>query len=358
MTGSTQEFGHGLEPGARGFASDNYSGVHAEVLAALQSANIGHESAYGDDQYTRRLQEVFRAHFGAQAAVYPVFNGTGANVVALQALTTRWASVVCSSSAHIHVDECGAPEKVAGLKLLPVQAPDGKLTPGLVDLEARGFTDVHRAQPQVVSITQTTELGTAYSVDELGALCDHCHRLGMRVHMDGSRVANAAAFLGVPLREFTTDVGVDALSFGGTKNGLMFGEVVVVLAPDAAPGLEYVRKSSMQLASKMRFISAQFEVLLGTDLWLRSASHANAMARRLAAGVRDAPGLQIARPVQANAVFAVLPPQVTDRLQQRFRFYTWDESTGEVRWMTTFDTTAEDVDAFAAAVREELAAAT
>jgi len=355
---SDQRTGRGLEPGARGFASDNYSGVHAEVLAALLSANVGHETAYGDDQYTRRLHDVFRAHFGGQAAAYPVFNGTGANVVALQALTTRWASVVCTSSAHIHVDECGAPEKVAGLKLLPVRTPDGKLTTELVDLEARGFSDVHRAQPQVVSITQTTELGTAYSVDELGALCDHAHRLGMRVHMDGSRVANAAAFLGVPLREFTTDVGVDALSFGGTKNGLMVGEVVVVLAPGAAPGLEYVRKSSMQLASKMRFISAQFEVLLGTDLWLRSASHANAMARRLAAGVRDAPGLQIARPVQANAVFAVVPREVAARLQQRFRFYTWDESTGEVRWMTTFDTTEEDVDAFAAAIREELAAAT
>ena len=209
-----------------------------------------------------------------------------------------------------------------------------------------------------MSITQTTELGTAYSVDEVGALCEHSHRLGMRVHMDGSRVANAAAHLGVPLREFTTDVGVDALSFGGTKNGLMVGEVVVVLTPDAAPGLEYARKSSMQLASKMRFISAQFEALLGADLWLRSASHANAMARRLAAGVRDMPGLTIVRPVQANAVFAVLPRQVTARLQQRFRFYTWDESTGEVRWMTTFDTTEQDVDTFASAIREELAAAT
>jgi threonine aldolase len=350
--------GQGSVLGVRGFASDNYSGVHPEVLAAIHAANVGHETAYGEDRYTRRLQDVFRDHFGRQASAYPVFNGTGANVVALQALTSRWASVVCTATAHIHVDECGAPEKVAGLKLLPVQTPDGKLTPELMDVEARGFTDVQRAQPQVVSVTQTTELGTAYSVEELATLCEHAHRLGMRVHMDGSRVANAAAFLGVPLRTFTTDVGVDALSFGGTKNGLMVGEVVVVLAPDAAPGLEYVRKASMQLASKMRFISAQFEALLGTDLWLRSASHANAMARRLEAAVRDAPGLAILRPVQSNAVFACLPKEVTARLQRRFRFYTWDETSGEVRWMTTFDTTEQDVDVFAAAIRDELASAT
>jgi threonine aldolase len=243
---------------------------------------------------------------------------------------------------------------VGGLKLLPVPTPDGKLTPALVDTEARGFDDVHRAQPQVVSITQSTELGTAYSVDEVAALCEHAHGLGMRVHMDGARLANAAASLGVPLRAFTTDAGVDVLSFGGTKNGLLLGEVVVVLDPAAAPGVEYVRKSSMQLASKMRFVSAQFEALLGTDLWLRSATHANAMASRLAAAVHGLPGLSVSRPVQANAVFAVLPSEVTARLQERFRFYTWDAATGEVRWMTTFDTTEADVDAFAAAIREEL----
>ncbi len=264
--------------------------------------------------------------------------------------------MVCTSTAHIHVDECGAPEKVGGLKLLPVRTPDGKLTPALVDQEARGFDDVHRAQPQVVSITQTTELGTAYSVDELAALCEHAHGLGMRVHLDGARISNAAASLGVPLRAFTTDVGVDVLSFGGTKNGLMLGEVVVVLDPAAAPGVEYVRKSSMQLASKMRFVSAQFEALLGTDLWLRNATHANAMAQRLEAAVRGIDGVAVQRPVQANAVFAVLPKPVTARLQKRFRFYTWDEATGEVRWMTTFDTTEADVDVFAAAIREEMAA--
>jgi threonine aldolase len=344
------------DPTVRGFASDNYSGVHTEVLAAVAAANGGHQTSYGDDAYTERLQEVFRSHFGSQASAYPVFNGTGANVVSLQAMTTRWGSVICTYSAHIYVDECGAPEKMGGLKLLPVRTPDGKLTPELVDVEARGFDDVHRAQPQVVSLTQTTELGTAYSVDELAALCEHAHGLGMRVHMDGARVSNAAASLGVPLRAFTTDVGVDVLSYGGTKNGLLLGEVVVVLDPDAAPGVDYVRKSSMQLASKMRFVSAQFDALLGTDLWLTSASHANAMARRLEEAVRDIDGVVVQRPVQANAVFAVLPKAVTARLQKRFKFYTWDEATGEVRWMTTFDTTEQDVDAFAAAIREEMAA--
>ncbi len=344
------------DPAVRGFASDNYSGVHPQVLDAIAAANGGHQTSYGDDVYTERLQEVFQAHFGDQAQAYPVFNGTGANVVSLQAMTSRWGSVVCTSTAHIYVDECGAPEKMGGLKLLPVRTPDGKLTPDLVDVEARGFDDVHRAQPQVVSLTQTTELGTAYSVEEMVALCEHAHARGMRVHVDGARISNAAVSLGLPLRAFTTDVGVDVLSFGGTKNGLLLGEVVVVLDPAAAPGVDYVRKSSMQLASKMRFVSAQFDALLGTDLWLRNATHANAMAQRLEAAVRGIDGVAVQRPVQANAVFAVLPKDVTARLQKRFKFYTWDEATGEVRWMTTFDTTEQDVDAFAIAIREEMAA--
>jgi threonine aldolase len=344
------------DAGVRGFASDNYSGVHPEILEAIAAANGGHQVSYGEDAYTEHLQEVFRAHFGEQAAAYPVFNGTGANVVSLQAMTSRWASVICTSTAHIHVDECGAPEKVGGLKLLPVRTPDGKLTPELIDAEARGFGDVHRAQPQVVSLTQSTELGTVYSVQELAAVCGHAHSLGMRVHLDGARISNAAASLDLPLRAFTTDVGVDVLTFGGTKNGLLLGEVVVVLDPSAASGVEFVRKSSMQLASKMRFVSAQFDALLSGDLWMRSARHANAMARRLEAAVRDVPGVSVQRAVQANAVFAVLPKPVTARLQELFRFYTWDESTGEVRWMTTFDTTEADVDALAAAVREQMAA--
>ena len=339
----------------RGFASDNYAGAHPEVLAALADANEGHQVAYGEDAYTARLQQVMRKHFGEQAVAYPVFNGTGANVVALQALTHRWEAVVCTETAHIHSDEGGAPEKMAGLKLLTVPTPDGRLTPDLVDRQAWGFGDEHRAQPAVVSLTQSTELGTCYTPDQVAALVEHAHERGMRVHMDGARIANAAAHLGVPMRAFTTDVGVDVLSFGGTKNGLLAAEAVVVLDPDAVVGLQYLRKTSMQLASKMRFFSAQLVALLSSDLWLRSAGHANAMARRLEAAVRTVPGVQVTQPVEANAVFAVLPREVTARLQKRFRFYTWNEHTGEVRWMCAFDTTRKDVDAFAAAIAEEMA---
>jgi threonine aldolase len=343
------------DPLSRGFASDNYAGVHPEVLTALALANGGHQVAYGEDVYTGHLQEVFRGHFGPATEVFPVFNGTGANVTALQAVTERWGAVICAETAHINTDECGAPERVGGLKLLTVPTPDGKLTPELIDRQAYGFTDEHRAQPQVVSITQTTELGTCYTPQEIAALCDHAHRLGLPVHMDGSRIANAAATLEVPLSRFTSEAGVDILSFGGTKNGLLLGECVVVLNPDRARALPYLRKASMQLASKMRFVSVQFEALLAGDLWLRGARHANAMARRLERAVRDVDGVRVTRPVESNAVFAVLPRAAAERLQKRYRFYFWDEATGEVRWMCAFDTTEQDVDAFAAALVEELA---
>jgi len=343
------------DPEVRGFASDNYAGVDPEVLEAMTRANGGHVPSYGDDVYTNRLQEVFRGHFGDRATAYPVFNGTGANVVALQAATQRWHSVICAESAHIHVDECGAPEKMGGLKLLTVPAPLGKLTPESIDSQAWAFDDEHRAQPGVVSITQSTELGTLYTVDEVAAIVERAHGRGMAVHLDGARIANAAAALEVPLAAFTTDLGVDIVSFGGTKNGLMFGECVVVLNPQAVRGMDYIRKSSMQLASKMRFVSAQFDALLSGDLWLRNARHANAMAQRLEAAVRSTPGAKVQRPVQANAVFAVLPRDVTERLQTRYPFYVWDEQTGEVRWMTSFDTTETDVDSFATALQQEMA---
>ncbi|WP_433254954.1 threonine aldolase family protein [Streptosporangium sp. CA-135522] len=342
------------DPLVKGFASDNYAGVHPEILQAIALANEGHQISYGDDVYTRALQEVFKKHFGPTAEAWPMFNGTGANVVALRAMTAHWEAVVCAETAHIHVDEGGAPERSAGLKLLTVPTPDGKLTPELIDRQAWGFGDEHRAQPKVVSITQSTELGTLYTPGEIKAICDHAHQLGMHVYLDGARAANAAAALDVPLRAFTTDAGVDVMSFGGTKAGLMLGEAVVVLNPDAARGLRYLRKSSMQLASKMRFVSVQFEALLAGDLWLRNARNANAMAQRLAAAVREIPGVEVPRPVQANAVFAILSPEVTERLQKRFRFYVWNQATGEVRWMTAFDTTEADVDAFAAAIAEEM----
>jgi threonine aldolase len=338
------------DPEIRTFASDNYSGVHPEVLAALAEANDGHQVAYGEDVYTERLHSVLAGHFGQPVDVFPVFNGTGANVVALQSLLPRWGAVVCSTNAHIHCDENGAPERMGGMKLLPVYAPAGKLTPELIAKEAWGWGDEHRAQPLAVSITQSTELGTVYTPDEIEAITDFAHENGMAVHMDGSRIANAAASLGVPLSAITTDVGVDIVSLGGTKNGLIFGEAVVSLS-DHADGLIYLRKLSMQLASKMRFVSAQLIALWGDDLWLRSASHANEMAARLAAGLAGVPGVEITQPVQANAVFAITSDEVAETVRSQFRFYDWDASRGERRWMCSFDTTEADVDAFVAAVR-------
>ena len=340
----------------RGFASDNYAGAHPEVIAAIGAANGGHQVAYGEDVYTARLQEVMRGHFGEQVEAFPVFNGTGANVLSLESILPRWGAVVCTGNAHIHTDENAAPERIAGLKLLTVPVSDAKLTPELIDTEAWGWGDEHRAQPLAVSITQSTELGTAYTPAEVRAIADHVHERGMTLHMDGARLSNAAASLGVPFREFTTDAGVDILSFGGTKNGLLFGEAVVVLNPDVSQGLIYLRKMNMQLASKMRFVSAQLIALLEGDLWLRSASHANAMAQRLRAAVEGIDGVTLTQQTQANAVFAILPVGVADRLRESFRFYDWNPATREVRWMCAFDTTEADIDAFAAALTRELAA--
>ncbi|MEO8907110.1 MAG: low specificity L-threonine aldolase [Microbacteriaceae bacterium] len=345
----------------RGFASDNYAGVHPEVLAAITAANGGHQIAYGEDVYTERLQHVFARHFGEGVQAFPVFNGTGANVVGLQSMLPRWGAVVCASTAHINTDENAAPERVGGLKLLTVDTPDGKLTPELIDRQAWGWGDEHRAQPLAVSITQTTELGTCYTASEIRAIADHAHSLGMKLHVDGSRIANAAATLSAPLRDFTSDAGVDVLSFGGTKNGLLLGEAIVVLNPDAAEGLPYLRKLNMQLASKMRFVSAQLIALLDGDLWLRSAQHSNAMASRLRGSLEEAvasgsiAGLNFSQATQANGVFATLPAGVADTLRASFRFYDWDAARNEVRWMCSWDTTESDIDAFVAAIKRELA---
>ena len=342
------------DPNIRGFASDNYSGVHPEVLAAIAAANDGHQVAYGEDAYTARLQEVMAHHFGDGVEAFPVFNGTGANVVGLQSMLPRWGAVIAASTAHINVDEGGAPERVAGIKILNVATEDGKLTPELIDREAWGWGDEHRAQPLVVSITQSTELGTLYTPDEIRAIADHIHPLGMRLHLDGARISNAAASLGLPLRAFTRDAGVDVLSFGGTKNGAMIGESIVVLDPEASAGLTFLRKLDMQLSSKMRFVSAQLIALLEGDLWLRNATHSNAMAQRLRAGVEAGiadgtiSGVAFTQPTQANGVFATLPDGVADRLRAAFRFYDWDAARNEVRWMCSFDTSETDVDAFVA----------
>jgi threonine aldolase len=349
------------DTGYRGFASDNYAGVHAEVLDALAAANGGHQVAYGEDVYTQRLQRFVRDEFGEAAEVFPVFNGTGANVVALTAVLPRWGAVVASATAHIHTDEAGAPERVSGLKLLPVPTPDGKLTPELIATEAWGWGDEHRAQPLAVSITQTTELGTLYTPEEVRSIADFAHERGMALHVDGARIWNAAAALDVPFREFTSEAGVDVLSFGGTKNGLLGAEAIVVIDPARVEGLLYLRKLSMQLASKMRFISAQLLALVDDGLGLRSAAHANAMAARLrgaldegiASGqIRD---LSFSQQTQANAVFAVLPNDAADRIRERVRFYDWDRAAGQVRWMCAWDTTEADVDGFVTAIREELA---
>jgi threonine aldolase len=342
------------DPEARQFASDNYAGAHPEVLAAIALANGGHQVSYGEDAYTEHLQVIMAGLFGEGVQTYPVFNGTGANVVGLQALTDRWGAVICAETAHINVDEGGAPERMGSLKLHTVATPDGKLTPALVDRHAWGFDDEHRAMPQVVSITQSTELGTLYTPDEVRALAEHAHGLGMRLYLDGARLANAAAALDVPLRAFTSDAGVDVLSFGATKNGALAGEAVVILNPDGVSHLKHLRKLSMQLASKMRFVSVQFEALLADGLWLRLAGHANAMAQRLAVGVREIDGVEILYPVEANGVFARLPHDVSRRLMERHRFYFWDEAAGDVRWMCSFDTTEDDVDAFLGALREEM----
>ena len=332
------------------FNSDNYAPVLPEVMAALAAVNEGHAPAYGADAVTARVEALLREQLGDEARAFLVLNGTGANVVALRSMLRPWQGVVCAESAHLNGDEGGAPEAVGRMKLLTVPTADGKLTPELVSTKLTRLGDEHAVQPGVVSVTQSTELGTLYTVDELRALADHAHANGMRLHIDGARLGNAAAALGMPLRAITTDVGADAVSFGGTKAGLMLGEAIVLPRGDNAEALPYLRKQSMHLASKMRFVAAQFEALLTDELWRRSAAHSNAMAARLAAAVRDLDGVMITQRVQANVVFAILPPGVAEALQREWGFYTWDEHTGEVRWMCSWDTRPDDVDAFAAAI--------
>ena len=332
--------------GPRAFASDNWAGIHPEVLEAIARANVGHAESYGADPVTTEAIGHFRRHFGADADVYFAFNGTGANVVGLQSLLRPFEAVICAESAHINVDECGAPERFLGSKLVALPTPDGKLTPELVERSVTGIGDEHHVQAKVVSITQSTELGTCYRVDEVAALAAWAHGRDMWLHLDGARLSNAAAFLGVGLGAFGSAAGVDVLSYGGTKNGALAAEAVVSFLPADQSPLRYIRKQSMQLASKMRFVSAQFCALLAGDLWRTNADHANLMARRLADGVATVPGVKLPYPVEANGVFAVLPAAVADALKAEHPFYTWDEATGVMRLMTSFDTTAEDVDVF------------
>ena len=334
----------------RGFASDNYAGVHPEIMAAMLAVNEGHEIAYGEDTVTARLDALMQEHFGSQALAFPMFNGTGANVVALQACTKRWEAVICAETAHIVTDEGGAPEKMAGLKLWTIPTPDGKLTPELIDTQMFDIGSVHRAQPAVVSITQTTELGTLYTAAEIKAIGDYCKKHGLYLHLDGARISNAAAALGAKFRDFTTDAGVDIVSFGGTKIGAMGAEAVVVLNPALIDSIAFLRKTSMQLGSKMRFMSAQLIALIEGDLWSRNATHANKMAAKLDAGLR-AMGVEIPNPTQANAVFPIFSEAQTAKLQEQYRFYVWNVATGQVRLMCSWDTAEEDIDGFLAVAK-------
>jgi threonine aldolase len=334
------------------FASDNNAGIHPRVLAAIEEANHGHVLAYGEDPFTERGVETLKRHFGKDADVFFVLTGGAANVLSLDALIESHHAILCADTAHLHVDECAAAERFIGVKLVDVPARDGKLTPDDVLRARKDVGDPHRVQLKVVSITQPTELGAVYSLAEIRALCDAAHRLDLWVHMDGARLANAAAHLDAPLAAITRDAGVDVLSLGGTKNGLFIGEAVVFFDRTHARDFAFRRKQAMQLVSKMRFIAAQFIALFEGDLWLENARHANAMAKRLADKVGTIPQIQLARPVQSNAVFARVPDPIVRRLQTRHHFYVWAPETSEVRWMTAFDTTEESVDAFAAFIAE------
>jgi len=334
------------------FGSDNHAGAHPDVLAAVVEANAGQALPYGDDEVTAHAIGLLRTHFGQEAEVLFALNGTGANVIGLQAMTRSFESIVCAESAHINVDECGAPEKFLGSKLVDVATTGGKLTPTLVERASGGKGDPHHTQARVVSIANSTELGTVYSLEEIREISAYAHAHDMLVHLDGARLANAAVSLGVDVGELGAASGIDVLTFGATKNGALGAEAVIVLRPDLVPAMPYIRKQAMQLASKMRFVSAQFVALLTDDLWRRNAEHANAMARRLAVGVEGIPGVRVTDAVGANAVFAVLPPEVTAELQEEFTFYVWNQATGQVRWMTSWATTPEQVDAFVSRIRE------
>jgi threonine aldolase len=334
----------------KGFASDNYSGIHPEILAAIFEANNDHEISYGEDKYTQQAQKLFNKIFG-NVDVYYCFNGTGANVVALKNCLLPFQSVICAETAHINADECGAPTQSIGSSLITLKTQDGKLTPELIKPLLSRIGNVHNTQPKVISISQSTELGTIYSIDELKYLCNFAHQHHMFVHMDGARISNAVASLGVELKEATIDCGVDIMSFGGTKNGLMIGEVVLIFNDNLKKNAPYFHKQTAQLFSKNRFIAAQYIALLNNDLWLRMASHSNKMAFLLAQKISEIENVTITHPVQANAVFAIIPSHAVKPLQEAYRFYVWDDTTMELRWMCSFDTTEEEVNGFVALLK-------
>jgi threonine aldolase len=336
----------------RSFASDNNAGVHPEVIEAMSAANEGHVVAYGDDPFTERAVKVFQKHFGKDIAVYFVFGGTGANVLGLKAITNTYEAVICAETAHINVDECGAPEKFTGCKLLSARTPDGKLRPEQIKPFLHGVGFEHHVQPRVISVSQATEMGTVYTKSELKTLARFAHDHNLLLHVDGARIANAAVSLNASLKEITADAGVDVLSFGGAKNGMMYGEAVVFFDKKRATDFKYIRKQGMHLPSKMRFISAQFEALLSGDLWRRSAAHANRMARLLASELEKIPNVKLTQPVESNGVFAEIPAKYIPVLQKKYFFYVWNEETSECRFMASFDTTEDDIRDFVALVRK------
>jgi threonine aldolase len=336
----------------RGFASDNNSGIHPEILNALSAANEGHAVGYGGDELTQQAIRRFKQEFGEQTDIYFVFNGTGANVLSLSTLTRSFHSVICADTAHIQTDECGAPEKFTGSKLLPVATVKGKISPEGISKYLHGFDFEHHSQPGIISISQVTELGTIYTLEEIKAITTLAHQYGLFVHMDGARIANAAVALGLPFRAFTVDAGVDVLSFGGTKNGMMMGEAVLFFNPELAKSTKYIRKQSMQLYSKMRFVSAQFLAYFNNELWKRNATHSNKMAKLLEKQVREIPNIQLTQEVEANGVFAIVPREIIPLLQEKYFFYMWDEHRSEVRWMTSFDTQEEDIANFIALIKK------
>ncbi len=346
----------GFAPPETSFASDNAAGVLPEVMEALVAANRGPALAYGADDWTRRACDAFRDLFGSPVETCLVWGGTGANVVALGSLCRSWEGVICPSSAHINVDECGAPETVAGVKLLPVVTTDGRLPPEAIDEAAAATGNPHHVQPRLVSISQSTEYGTLYSVDEIAEICDTAHRHGLLVHLDGARLGNAVAAEDCEAITMTFDAGVDVVSAGGTKAGMMYGEAVVFARPELATHAEFVRKQAAQLPSKMRFVAAQFLALLDGDLWLRTCGHANAMASLLAARMSSIDGVTVTQEPQVNAVFALIPPEALAPLQEWSFFWEWDHARTEVRWMTSSATTPADIDTFVAGVAEVVGA--
>jgi threonine aldolase len=338
----------------RGFGSDNNAGIHPDILKEIIASNTGHVIGYGSDGYTEEAVKIFKEHLGNSAEIYFVFTGTGANVLGLSGITRSWNSVITASTAHLEGDECGAPEKFIGCKVLVVDTSDGKINPGLIEKHLHGIDFEHHSQPKVISITQATEMGTVYTAAEIAEIADFAHARGMLLHMDGARIANAAVALNLPFKTFTSDAGVDVLSFGGTKNGMMFGESVCFLRPGLSSDFKYIRKQGMQLASKMRFISAQYIGYFRNDLWKRCALNSNLMARMLAEKLKQIPEVKVTQEVQSNGVFVIIPNDVAEKIRGQYFFYPWDEKRSEWRLMCSWDTEERDIEDFVTLLEREL----